>query len=71
MHEIEPHGLLWDRDLWYLVGRSLEADEIRMWRADRVLSIKVTGMAFRPGVGLRHPRAARPAVAGARDAHLG
>lgn len=48
MHEIEPHGLLWDRDLWYLVGRSLEADEVRMWRADRVLSIKVTGMAFRP-----------------------
>ena len=48
MHEIEPHGLLWDRDLWYLVGRSLEANEIRMWRADRVLSIRVTGMAFRP-----------------------
>jgi len=48
MHEIEPHGLLWDRDLWYLVGRSLEANEVRMWRADRVLSIKVTGMAFRP-----------------------
>jgi predicted DNA-binding transcriptional regulator YafY len=47
MHEIEPHGLLWDRDLWYLVGRSLEANEVRMWRADRVLSIKVTGMAFR------------------------
>jgi predicted DNA-binding transcriptional regulator YafY len=48
MHEIEPHGLLWDRDLWYLVGRSLEANEVRMWRADRVLSIRVTGMAFRP-----------------------
>ncbi len=48
VHEIEPHGLLWDRDLWYLVGRSLEAGEIRMWRADRVLSITVTGMAFRP-----------------------
>lgn len=48
VHEIEPHGLLWDRDLWYLVGRSLEANEIRMWRADRVLSISVTGMAFRP-----------------------
>jgi predicted DNA-binding transcriptional regulator YafY len=48
VHEVEPHGLLWDRDLWYLVGRSLEAGEIRMWRADRVLSIRVTGMAFRP-----------------------
>ena len=51
MHEIEPHGLLWDRDLWYLVGKSLEADEIRMWRADRILSIRVTGMAFRPAAG--------------------
>ncbi len=50
-HEIEPYGLLWDRDLWYLVGRSLEANEIRMWRADRIRSIKVTGMAFRPAPG--------------------
>jgi len=48
MHEVEPHGLLWDRDHWYLVGRSLEAGEIRMWRADRVSAIKVMGMAFRP-----------------------
>ena len=48
LHEIEPLGLLWDRDLWYLVGRSLEANEVRMWRADRVLAIRVTGMAFRP-----------------------
>lgn len=47
-HEAEPLGLLWDRDLWYLVGWSLTADEIRMWRADRVVSIRVTGMAFRP-----------------------
>jgi len=46
-HEVEPHGLLWDRDLWYLVGWSLTAEEIRMWRADRVVSIRVTGMAFR------------------------
>jgi predicted DNA-binding transcriptional regulator YafY len=48
VHEAEPQGLLWDRDRWYLVGWSLTADELRMWRADRVLSIIVTGMAFRP-----------------------
>jgi predicted DNA-binding transcriptional regulator YafY len=48
LHDIEPHGLLLDRNLWYLVGRSLAAGEIRMWRADRVSSIAVTGMAFRP-----------------------
>jgi predicted DNA-binding transcriptional regulator YafY len=47
-HEIEPYGILWDRNRWYLVGRSLGAGEIRMWRADRVLSISVTGMRFRP-----------------------
>jgi predicted DNA-binding transcriptional regulator YafY len=48
LHEIEPYGVLFDRNLWYLVGRSLAADEIRMWRADRVVSVIVTGMAFRP-----------------------
>jgi predicted DNA-binding transcriptional regulator YafY len=48
LHEVEPHGLLFDRSLWYLVGRSLAAAEIRMWRADRVASINVTGFAFRP-----------------------
>jgi predicted DNA-binding transcriptional regulator YafY len=47
-HEVEPHGLLLDRDLWYLVGHSLGAGEMRMWRADRVVAIEVTGMAFRP-----------------------
>lgn len=48
LHEAEPHGLLWDRDLWYLVGRSVQAGEMRMWRADRVASASVTGMSFRP-----------------------
>ena len=47
-HEIEPQGLLLDRNLWYLVGRSLAVDDTRMLRADRVISIEVTGMAFRP-----------------------
>jgi predicted DNA-binding transcriptional regulator YafY len=48
LYEAEPYGLLLDRNLWYLVGRSLAVDDIRMWRADRVVSIAVTGMAFRP-----------------------
>jgi predicted DNA-binding transcriptional regulator YafY len=47
-YDVEPHGLLLDRNLWYLVGRSLAVDDVRMWRADRVVSITVTGMAFRP-----------------------
>jgi len=35
--EVEPLGLFWDRDRWYLVGRA--GGERRNWRADRVVSI--------------------------------
>jgi predicted DNA-binding transcriptional regulator YafY len=35
-----PHGLLWDRDRWYLVGqRTGREEQTRLWRADRVLEI--------------------------------
>jgi predicted DNA-binding transcriptional regulator YafY len=38
---MEPLGLLWDRDLWYLVGKQLERKRpLGLWRADRVLQIK-------------------------------
>jgi predicted DNA-binding transcriptional regulator YafY len=38
-----PCGLLWDRDLWYLVGRRVEGDAaVRLWRADRVLAIRAS-----------------------------
>jgi predicted DNA-binding transcriptional regulator YafY len=38
--EVEPLGLLWDRDRWYLAGRPAgEAGATRMWRADRVLTL--------------------------------
>jgi predicted DNA-binding transcriptional regulator YafY len=37
---MEPLGLLWDRDRWYLVGRrGGGAGERRTWRADRVISL--------------------------------
>jgi predicted DNA-binding transcriptional regulator YafY len=37
----EPLGLLWDRDRWYLVGRSTERSHpLGLWRADRVVQIK-------------------------------
>jgi predicted DNA-binding transcriptional regulator YafY len=38
----EPLGLLWDRDRWYLAGRSVEREEpsVGLWRADRVVQIK-------------------------------
>jgi predicted DNA-binding transcriptional regulator YafY len=37
---LTPCGLLWDRDLWYLVGRRVERDTVQLWRADRVLEIR-------------------------------
>jgi predicted DNA-binding transcriptional regulator YafY len=39
--EVEPLGLLWDRDRWYLVGRPCGSGlgGMRNWRADRVLSL--------------------------------
>jgi predicted DNA-binding transcriptional regulator YafY len=37
----EPLGLLWDRDRWYLAGRSVEREHpLGLWRADRVVQIK-------------------------------
>jgi predicted DNA-binding transcriptional regulator YafY len=36
--ELEPLGIIWDRDRWYLAGRGAKG-ATRMWRADRVLSI--------------------------------
>jgi predicted DNA-binding transcriptional regulator YafY len=37
----EPLGLLWDRDRWYLAGRSAERERpVGLWRADRVVQIK-------------------------------
>lgn len=56
MHErsvlVEPLGLLWDRDRWYLAGRLAEREErpVRLWRADRVLQITPR----RPMVPARH-----------------
>lgn len=47
-HEVEPYGILFDRDHWYLAGRSVDADELRMYRADRVRDIEVSGFRFRP-----------------------
>ena len=47
-HEVEPCGLLFERTHWYLAGWSLEAEEIRLYRADRIRNLEVTGFRFRP-----------------------
>jgi predicted DNA-binding transcriptional regulator YafY len=39
---IEPLGMFWDRNRWYLAGQVMDqAPEVRLWRADRVLEIKL------------------------------
>jgi predicted DNA-binding transcriptional regulator YafY len=46
--EVEPRGIIWDRDRWYLVGDvEVRPGEPRMWRADRVLEIG-PGPSMRP-----------------------
>jgi predicted DNA-binding transcriptional regulator YafY len=40
---IEPFGVLWDREYWYLVGRRADGHrDVRLWRADRVTEIRPT-----------------------------
>lgn len=47
--ELIPHGLLWDRDRWYLVGRRADRpDEPGLWRADRVRAIRDLGPLAQP-----------------------
>lgn len=47
-HEVEPYGILFDRDHWYLAGRSVDADDLRIYRADRVSNVEISGFRFRP-----------------------
>ncbi|MEJ8476514.1 helix-turn-helix transcriptional regulator [Roseibium algae] len=47
-HDVEPCGILYDRNLWYLAGRSVETDEMKLYRADRVRNIEVSGLRFQP-----------------------
>lgn len=46
-HEVEPYGILFDRNLWYLAGRSVDADDLRIYRADRLRNLTLTGLRFR------------------------
>ncbi|MAA99340.1 MAG: transcriptional regulator [Stappia sp.] len=45
--DLEPHGILFDRDRWYLYGHDVDQDGERFMRADRVREAVVSGMGFR------------------------
>lgn len=49
--EAEAHGLLWDRDRWYLLGNRHSDGGRRIWRADRVRDIAATTFRARPDPG--------------------
>lgn len=38
--DVEPCAILWDRDRWYLAGKKNGSDEVRLWRADRVVDLR-------------------------------
>ncbi|WP_299809703.1 YafY family protein [uncultured Roseibium sp.] len=47
-HDVEPRGVLFDRDHWYLAGRCVDTDVVKVYRADRVRNLAVSGLFFRP-----------------------
>jgi len=47
-HDVEPYGILFDRDLWYLAGRCVDTDIVKIYRADRASGLEVSGFRFRP-----------------------
>lgn len=46
-YDLEPRGILFDRDRWYLIGWDVDLVAERFLRADRVREIEVSGMAAR------------------------
>lgn len=40
IHTLIPLGLFWDRDRWYLVGQHLPGENTRIFRVDRVKTIR-------------------------------
>lgn len=42
IYYVEPYGLIWDNDQYYLIGKSQKHDEVRNYRLDRMRNIEVT-----------------------------
>ena len=47
-YKVDPLGLIWNNDRYYLVGRNHEYDEIRQYRVDRMRAMKIHELAFVP-----------------------
>jgi len=47
-HDVEPRGIILDRDLWYLAGFCVDTQLVKVYRADRVRASTVSGFRFKP-----------------------
>lgn len=47
LYHVEPYGLIWQRDFYYLIGKYQPKNELRHYRLDRIHNIKVTDERFR------------------------
>ena len=50
-HDVEPYGVLFERDFWYLAGRCVDTSIVKLYRADRVRNLEISGFYFRPDKG--------------------
>lgn len=46
---VEPYGLIWQKDFYYLIGRYQPKNELRHYRLDRIRNIKLTDERFSRG----------------------
>lgn len=44
---VAPYALIWQNDLYYLIGKFLETDEIRHYRLDRMREMEITDQTFK------------------------
>ncbi len=44
---VAPYALIWQNDLYYLIGKFLETDEIRHYRLDRMSDMEITDQTFK------------------------
>lgn len=49
LYYVEPYGLIWQQDFYYLIGRYQPKDEIRHYRLDRIRNIQLTDETFKRG----------------------
>jgi len=46
IYYVEPYALIWQKDLYYLIGNYIETNEIRHYRLDRMRATEMTNISF-------------------------